>query len=178
MKKVFMLVLVAMMTLGVCQQAQAIENPNAKGSSVLGIHAGYYPGFGFNATYDYTLINSWWKGHFTVGAYAGYNNRSYHWSYYTSHYSNIAVMPRATYGLNITKQLEVHAGLMVGLNLQLDRWTYDSPNISNESYTHTYFSHGEVVGARYMFNEKFGAEVELVYSGYQSYFNAGVTLKL
>ena len=69
MKKVFMLVMVAFMTLAMSQTAQAIENPNAKGSSVLGIHAGYYPGFGFNATYDYTLINSWWKGHFTVGGY-------------------------------------------------------------------------------------------------------------
>ena len=173
-----MLVLVALMTLGVCQKAQAIEDPNPKGTKILGIRAGFYPGFGGNAVLDYTLIDSWWKGHFTVGAYAGYNSRSYHWYDYTSHYSNIAVMPRATYGLNITKQLEVHAGLMVGMNMQLDRWVYDSPNISNSSYTHFYFAHGEVVGARYMFNEKFGAEVELVYSGYQSYLNAGVTLKL
>lgn len=178
MKKVFMLVLVALMTLGVCQKAQAIEDPNPKGTMIIGIRGGLYPGFGANVVGDYTLVDSWWKGHFTVGAYAGYNSRSYHWSYYTSHYSNFAVMPRATYGLNITKQFEVHAGLMAGFNFQLDRWVYDSPNIDNDSHTSFHFTYAELAGVRYMFNEKFGAEVELVYSGYMSYFNAGVTIKL
>ncbi len=159
-------------------QAKAIEDPNPKGTLVVGVRAGLYPGFGGNVVADYTLINSWWKGHFTVGAYAGYNTRSYHWAYYTSHYSNIAVMPRATYGLNITDKFEVHAGVMLGVNFQLDSWRYDSDNIANERYTHFYFAHGEVVGARYMFTDKIGAEVELVYSGYQSYFNAGLTFKL
>jgi len=178
MKKVFMLAMVAFMTLAVTQKAQAIEDPNPKGTLIVGVRGGVYPGFGGNVVADYTLINSWWKGHFTVGAYAGYNTRAYHWTYYTSRYSNIAVMPRATYGLNITDKFEVHAGVMLGMNFQLDRWVYDSPGISNESYSHFYFAHGEVVGARYMFTDKIGAEVELVYSGYQSYFNAGLTFKL
>lgn len=178
MKKVFMLALVAVMTLGVCQKAQAIEDPNAKGTLVIGVRGGIYPGFGGNVVADYTLINKWWKGHFTVGAYAGYNTRTYHWVTYTSHYSNIAIMPRATYGLNLTKSLEVHAGVMLGMNIQLDTWRYDSEYLTDERYTHYYFSHGELLGARYMFTPKFGAEVEFVYSGYQSYINAGVTIKL
>ncbi|MBR5651261.1 MAG: hypothetical protein IKX38_03095 [Bacteroidales bacterium] len=177
MKKIFMLALVALMTLAMGQKAQAIENPNPKGTLVIGLRGGYYPGYGANVVADYTLVDHWWKGHFTVGAYAGYNARSYHWTYYTSRYSNIAIMPRVSYGLNITKQFEVHAGVMLGVNMQLDRWVYDSPNIDNERYTYFNFAHGEFVGARYFFTEKFGAEVELVYSGYQSYFNAGVTFK-
>ena len=87
-------------------------------------------------------------------------------------------MPRVTYGLNLTNQFEVHVGVMTGLNVQLDRWVYNSPYIDNANYTHYYFAHGEVVGARYMFSSKIGVEAELVYSGYQSYFNAGVTIKL
>jgi hypothetical protein len=177
MKKVFMLAMVAFMTLAVSQKAQAIEDPNPKGTLVIGVRGGVYPGWGGNVVADYTLINSWWKGHFTVGAYAGYNTRIYHWTTYTSHYSNIAVMPRVTYGLNITKKLEVHAGVMAGVNIQLDRWKYDSPYLTDEKYTHYYFSHGELVGARFMFTEKFGAEVEFIYSGYQSYINAGFTFK-
>jgi len=173
-----MLLMVALMTVGVCQKAQAIEDPNPKGTMILGIRAGVVPGFGANVVGDYTLVDSWWKGHFTVGGYVGYNNRSYHWSGYTSHYSNFAIMPRATYGLNLTKEFEVHVGVMTGLTFQLDRWVYDSPSVSNDSYSHYYFTHAELVGARYMFNEKFGAEAEIVYSGYMSYFNAGVTIKL
>lgn len=182
MKKVFMLAMVAIMTLAVSQKAQAIEDPNPKGTFVLGIRGGLYPGFGANVVADYTLVDSWWKGHFTVGAYAGFNNRHYHYDYsyyaYRSNYMNFAVMPRVTYGLNITKQFEVHVGVMAGMNFQVNKWVYDGGYADTETYSHFYFSHGEAVGARYMFSEKFGAEVEFVYSGYQSYLNAGITLKL
>ena len=162
-----MLVMVAFMTLAMSQTAQAIENPNPKGTSVLGLHAGYYPGFGANATFDYTLVDSWWKGHFTVGGYGGFNMRPY--VGYDYHYSNFAVMPRVTYGLNITKEFEVHAGVMAGVAFQT--W-------SGAERLYSYFTHGEIVGARYYFTPKFGAEVEMNYTGYMSWFNVGVTIKL
>lgn len=167
MKKVFALSAFAFLMLVVSFQAQAIEDPNPKGTKVLGIHAGYYPGFGANATFDYTLVDSWWKGHFTVGAYAGFNSRSY--SGFDYRYSNFAVMPRVTYGLNITKEFEVHAGVMAGVACQT--W-------SGADKVYTHFSHGEIVGARYMFTPKMGAEVEMNYTGYMSWFNVGLTFKL
>ncbi len=177
-----MLAMVAFMTFAVSQKAQAIEDPNPKGTMVIGVRGGFYPGFGGNVVADYTLINSWWKGHFTVGAYAGYNTRSYHYDYtyysYTSRYSNIAVMPRATYGLNLTKKFEVHAGVMLGVNYQIDKWVYDGGYSANETHNHFYFAHGEFAGVRFMFTDKIGVEAEVVYSGYQSYFNAGLTIKL
>lgn len=181
MKKVFMLAMVAFMTLAVSQKAQAIEDPNPKGTLVIGVRGGFYPGFGANVVGDYTLVDSWWKGHFTVGGYVGFNHRHYHYDYvgysYRSNYMNFAVMPRVTYGLNITKEFEVHAGVMLGVNYQRNNWVYDGGYAEDEHHNHIYFSHGEIAGARYMFTEQFGAEVELVYSGYQSYFNAGVTFK-
>lgn len=172
MKKVFMLAMVAFMTLAMSQKAQAIENPNPKGTMVLGLHAGYYPGFGANATFDYTLVDSWWKGHFTVGGYAGFNYTPYAGMEY--HYSNFAVMPRATYGLNITKDFEVHAGLMAG-------WAFQTWPAADRLYHG--FIQGEVVGCRYMFTPNFGVEAEMVYNyNYNginmSYFNVGVTFKL
>lgn len=171
MKKVFMLAMVAFMTLAMSQKALAIEDPNPKGTFVLGARAGYYPGFGANVVGDYTLVDSWWKGHFTVGGYAGFNSRtygdeSYHWTY-----ANFAVMPRVTYGLNITKEFEVHAGVMAGMCLT--HWPSDYYGDNNELH----FIHGELAGVRYMFTEKFGVEAELIYTGYMSYFNAGVTFK-
>ena len=188
MKKVFMLLMVAFMTFAMSQTAQAIENPNPKGSSVLGIHGGYYPGFGANVTYDYTLIDSWWKGHFTVGAFVGYNTRAWHYDGYyydyTERWTNIGIMPRATYGLNITKDFEVHAGVMLGIAMRHYSYTYDY-HYTNwydddvySPYNHWGFCYGSILGARYYFTPKIGVEVEMNYSGYMSWFNAGVTIKL
>lgn len=181
MKKIFMLVMVAFMTLAVSQEAKAIENPNPKGTSVLGIHAGYYPGFGANVTYDYTLIDSWWKGHFTVGAYVGYNMRTYRYTYYRDRWTNFAAMPRVTYGLNITKDFEVHAGVMLGVAYHRWSYDYDDGYFYDDDYYYGsswHFSHGEIIGARYYFTPKIGVEVEFNYSGYMSWLNAGLTIKL
>ena len=177
--------MVAFMTLAVSQKAQAIEDPNAKGTLTIGARAGFYPGWGANVVGDYTLINHWWKGHFTVGGYAGFNTRAWHYDYltstYTERWTNFAVMPRATYGLNITKDFEVHAGLMLGVAYH--RWTY---HWDNEAYTNVYepgadwsFIQGEVIGCRYFFTPKFGVEAEINYfwPSYMTYFNAGVTFK-
>ena len=172
MKKVFMLALVAFMTLAVSQKAQAIEDPNPKGTLVIGVRGGLYPGFGANVVGDYTLVDSWWKGHFTVGGYLGFNSRTYGYETYHWNYSNFAVMPRVTYGLNITKEFEAHAGVMAGTCFT--HWPSDYYGDNNEFH----FIHGELIGARYMFTEKLGAEVELIYTGYMSYFNAGITFKL
>ena len=180
MKKVLLLSAVAFLMLATSFKAQAIEDPNPKGTMVLGLHAGYYPGFGANATFDYTLVDSWWKGHFTVGGYVGYNGRKYNYDYFTDRWTNFAVMPRATYGLNITENFEVHAGVMLGVSFNSYRYVY------NESYTGTHdvtkgssvhFSHGEIIGARYYFTPNFGVEAEFNYTGWMSWLNAGVTLK-
>ncbi len=177
-----MLAMVAFMTLAVSQKAQAIEDPNPKGTLVIGVRGGGLPRFGGNVVADYTLINSWWKGHFTVGAYAGFNIRSYHYNEllynYTSRDMHFAVMPRATYGLNITKKFEVHAGVMLGADIELDRWKYENGYSDPVSHTYYHFDHGEFVGARYMFTDKIGVEAEVIYSFYQTYFNAGLTIKL
>ena len=172
MKKVLMLALVAFMTLAMSQKAQAIEDPKPKGTMTIGIRGGVgyfgYVGFGGNVVGDYTLIDSWWKGHFTVGGFAGYYN--YH------HVSNVAFMPRATYGLNITDDFEVHLGVMTGVywrQYSRDYYTY----IHESDYVEWGFTHGEVVGCRYFFTPNFGVEAEAGYAYTMPYLNLGVTFK-
>lgn len=184
MKKVVLLVLVAFMTLAVCPKAQAIEDPNPTGTLVVGARAGIFYGYGANVVADYTLIDHWWKGHFTVGAYTGFN-----WNPYYTELENVrlefwnwALMPRATYGLNITDDFEVHAGVMTGFCVQ--HWP---PKYHFEDPNHILFSHGEFVGVRYLFTDNFGVEAEVVYSSNigrhdydrygMSYFNVGFTFK-
>lgn len=184
-----MLVMVAFMTLAVSQTAQAIEDPNPKGTVTLGARCGFFPGVGANIVGDYTLVDSWWKGHFTVGGYLGFNTRAWHHTYaylngtadYVERWTNLAVMPRATYGLNITDDFEVHVCVMLGAAYH--RWTY---HWENEVYDNVYnpgdswhFIQGEGVGCRYFFTPNFGVEAEInyFYPSYMSYFNAGVTFK-
>ena len=184
MKKVVLLVLVAFMTLAMGQKAQAIEDPNPTGTLVIGARAGIFYGYGANFVADYTVVDYWWKGHFTVGAYTGFN-----WNpnpYYIELHErrpgfwNWALMPRATYGINIIEDLEIHAGVMAGFCVQHwpSEYHLEDPN-------RFLFTHGEFVGARYMFLDNFGVEAEIIYSsnfgrrGYDpygmSYFNVGFT---
>ena len=170
MKRVFMLVMVALLTLGVSQKAQAIEDPNTKGTLVLGARLNMEPGYryfgvGANLVGDYTLINHWWLGHFTVGGYIGSN--------FYSHTSHFTFMPRATYGLNITDDFEVHVAAMAGLGVR-----HLSPEYYPTGYRPVYFSHGEVAGCRYYFTPNIGVEAEVGYVYSMGYFNVGLSIRL
>ena len=180
MKKVYVLVMVAIMTLGMSFKAQAIENPWNKGTLVANAHVGYYPGFGGNVAVDYVLVNNWWKGHFTVGGYVGFNGRSYDLYGGSTRYSYFNVMPRASYGLNITKDFEVHAGVMMGVCIDHTKTTtvlpYVGSSVSEDWYTHCVYA-PLFGGCRYFFTPNFGVSAEICYSNFATYFNAGLTFK-
>lgn len=167
MKKVLTLAMVVMMTLATGFKAMAIGDPFPKGTFIAGAHFGIVPGIGGNLTGDYVLVDSWWKGHFTIGGYVGFNTRQYR-PVYTDRYHeyNISVMPRATYGLNITNDFEVHAGLMTGFCIHRDNYWKE---------THTYYDLGEIVGCRYQLFPDFYVDFEANYTFYMSYLNFGVT---
>ena len=184
MKKVFLLAMVAFMTLAMSHEAKAIEDPNPSGTLVVGARAGLFYGYGANVVADYTLVDYWWKGHFTIGGYTGFNWNPWRVDTETVErygFWNWALMPRATYGLNITNDFEVHVGVMAGFCVQ--RW----PNQYVAEPNRFLFTHGEFAGVRYMFTDNFGVEAEVIYSsnfgahGYDpygmSYFNIGVTFK-
>ena len=181
MKKVIMLVMVAIMTLAVSQKAQAIEDPNRKGTTVIGLRAGFLPGFGSSATVDITAVNNWWKGHFAVGAYAGFNVNNFNrYNDYRDYYVHFGIMPRASYGLNITRDFEVHAGVMMGAAMWQHTYKYldnGHGGFENHSESHWNFCHSEFVGARYYFTPNFGVEAEANYSNYMSYLNVGFTFR-
>ena len=176
MKRVLLLSAVAFLMLATSFKAQAIEDPNPKGTLVLGAQAGFLPGIGASLFGDYVLVDSWWKGHFTVGgellyrhygrAVAGYDYR------YT--YNDFAVAARATYGLNITPKFEVHVGVLTGVGFSRWGWRYEGEH-AHESYVG--FCYGGLTGVRYFFTESFGVTAEVQYTGYGTYTNAGVVFK-
>ena len=71
---------------------------------------------------------------------------------------------------------------MVGVNYEINNGIYKSDYAYAKDYhrTQLWFAQAEVFGARYMFTDKIGVEVELAYfyPSYPGYINAGLTIKL
>lgn len=173
MKKLIAILAVAVIAMSTAFQAKAIEPQWEKGTIVAAAMFGYYPGIGGALTTDYVLVDSWWMGHFTVGGQVNFRHWAYSdwWSY-----NDLAVVPRATYGLNITDKFEVHAGVMAGLGVRI--WKYADSYADVRDHTRDLgFCYGGLAGVRYFFTDSFGLAAEFNYSGYGPYANVGVTFK-
>lgn len=168
----------SVLAIAAAPKANAIEGPYSQGTFLLNAHFGFVPGIGANVAGDYVLVDEWWQGHFTVGGYVGFNTRHYDNYYYDQHYNNFSILPRATYGLNISPEFEVHAGVVSGVTIR--SWKYDD---IYEGYTYTddrdaVFTIGTFVGCKYFLSDSFGLSAEMCYAGWGcSYLNAGITLK-
>ena len=175
MKKIFALFLISSLGMALASSASAIEDPDPVGTIIIGAHGAYYPGYGANVFGDYVLVDSWWKGHFTVGAQVAFNVYNKPGSEINASDTRICIAPRATYGLNITPQLEVHAGVLLGAGyhkIKADAggaWKTEAANIQPV--------HSEILGARFFIAENFAASVEFNYSNYLPYLNAGVAFR-
>lgn len=176
MKKLISIIAVAAIALTASFSAQAIEDPDAVGTIKAGARVGFYPGFGSNVSVDYVLVDSWWKGHFTVGAFAGFLIDKDKFSLYTFTDRRISVMPRATYGLNITDAFEVHAGAMTGLYLgrETTKWE-DSKTTTNSKISGV--DYGTFVGCDYFFSGAIGVTAEMGWFVSSPYTNVGLVLK-
>lgn len=165
MKRLIVTFLVVAAAVAAPYSAKAIEGPFPKGTLIYGLQAGLYPGIGGSLYGDCVIVDSWWKGHFTVGAQLGFR----HWSHSGDMgwvYNDLAVVPRATYGLNITRNFEVHAGALLGLGVRF----YDKES-------HLGLCYGGLTGLRYFLSEGFALSAEFNYSGFGPWLNAGVALK-
>ena len=146
----------------------------SKGTMIGNINIGAVP-FGSSVSLDYVLVDEWWKGHFSVGGEFDIadNDRDNH------HYDNykctaIGVTPRATYGINITPEFEVHATMCVGFGVRTWSWRYENYKYEdNESFV----LWNEFVGCRYFFNDCFGVMAETGYSNWFPEFRLGFNFK-
>ena len=91
----------------------------SKGTMMANAELGVQP-FGGAVSVDYVLVDEWWKGHFTVGGEFDFRSEN--------HWGAIGVTPRATYGLNITDQFEVHVAAAMGFGFA----NYDHDGIEDD----------------------------------------------
>ena len=170
MKKIFILALFTTLTVFSCFKAQAIDPPFSQGTIIANANIGFLPGIGVNASGEYVLVDYWWQGHFAVGGYAGYNIRTFkngdnrHW------YSCTSVMPRVSYGINITEDFETHAGMMMGFCYRTTSWhTLDWDEMDfRASFM---FEMAGFAGARYRITDYLYANAEFVFCSNFSYLD-------
>ena len=135
----------------------------SKGTTMINAELGVAPGFGVSVSLDYVLFDDWWKGHFSVG---GELDFAQPYKYQT----NFGVSPRATYGLNITDQFEVHAMAQMGFGYH----KYDDGVVTGNE---TFIVHSEMVGCRFFFTDNLAVMAETGYSNWMPELRAGITYK-
>ena len=116
---------------------------------------------------DYSVA-TFGKGHFTVGAQAGFQLWGKSSTAVNGNLYDIAVAPRATVGWNLAKWFELHLGVTAGLGFSNWRGAKDF---------NTGFSYSCFVGTEFFFNDRFGLMLEAGYSDYTPDANAGLVFR-
>lgn len=133
----------------------------SKGTMMANAELGVQP-FGGAVSVDYVLVDEWWKGHFTVGGEFDFRSQN--------HWGAIGVTPRATYGLNITDQFEVHVAAAMGFGFA----NYDHDGIEDDD---SFILHNEMIGCRFFFNDNIGVIAETGVANWFPVLRAGITIK-
>lgn len=163
MKKIGKILAVAALAMISYSASAELAPQYSKGTMMANVEFGVAPGFGGSISLDYVLFDNWWKGHFSVG---GEIDMAKPYKYDTT----FGVSPRATYGLNITDQFEVHAMAEMGFGFR----KYDDGVVTDN---HTFIVHSEMVGCRFFFTDNFAVMAETGYSNWMPQLRAGICFK-
>lgn len=196
MKRIAIFTAAVILSLLYASPAFAIEDPDPKGTLVTGLilgprtsaclelyvdideyldidigsNGGFMLGVEPMLTADYVLVDSWWKGHFTVGAMLGGYKIGTMGKGEKRHHSAIVLAPRAMYGLNLSRIVEVHAGFITGLAIKFC-------SVHAEGDDGASFVFGTVTGARFNLSDHFGITADLNLSAYTPLASVGVSYK-
>lgn len=187
MKKFIALLSVAVLALAGAQRASAIEDPNPKGNLTLGAYVSVAPGANF--TGDVVIANVW-KGHITIGGVAGvfYAPQVFYPASIRNPEFDIFLAPRATFGLNLSKKIQVYAGLFTGVRVYFNHEYNPTYNSNPFLYTNVSpytgavkanfgFAGGMVNGFRFFLTDRFALSAEICPAYPTTLINMGVSLK-
>ena len=104
------------------------------------------------------LVDSWWKGHFTIGGQVGFEANKY--------WKTLSAAPRVTYGLNLSEKFEVHIGFAAGY--YHDFGTY---------YRYRGFYSNEFVGMHFSFSDSMAFTAQVGYAAYSPTVTAGISFR-
>ena len=167
MKRISRILAVAAMAM-VSYSASAELAPQwSKGTFMANAELGVSPGFGACVSADYVLVDEWWKGHFTIGG-------EFDFSLPYKHEKAFGFTPRATYGLNISPEFEVHVTAETGLGVRLYEY-WDGTKDVDESDVFVLW--GSFIGCRYFFTDNLAVCAEAGGSWRFPALRAGITYK-
>ena len=142
--------MIAAMAMASYSASAELEPQWSKGTMMVNAAIGVQP-FGGTVSLDYVLVDEWWKGHFTVGG-------EFDFSVPYKHETAIGITPRATYGLNITPEFEVHVTAETGFGIR--SWQYWNGERDVKT-TDSFILWGGFAGCRYFFTENLAVLAEI-----------------
>lgn len=166
MKRFGKFVMIAAMAMVSYSASAELEPQWSKGTMMVNAAIGVQP-FGGTVSLDYVLVDEWWKGHFTVGG-------EFDFSVPYKHETAIGITPRATYGLNITPEFEVHVTAETGFGIR--SWQYWNGERDVKT-TDSFILWGGFAGCRYFFTENLAVLAEIGGEDWFPALRAGITYK-
>ena len=166
MKRFGKFVMIAVMAMASYSASAELEPQWSKGTMMVNAAVGVQP-FGGTVSLDYVLVDEWWKGHFTVGG-------EFDFSVPYKHETAIGITPRATYGLNITPEFEVHVTAETGFGIR--SWKYWNGERDVKT-TDSFILWGGFAGCRYFFTENLAVLAEIGGEDWFPALRAGITYK-
>lgn len=166
MKRFGKFVMIAAMAMVSYSASAELEPQWSKGTMMVNAAVGVQP-FGGTVSLDYVLVDEWWKGHFTVGG-------EFDFSVPYKHETAIGITPRATYGLNITPEFEVHVTAETGFGIH--SWKYWNGERDVKT-TDSFILWGGFAGCRYFFTENLAVLAEIGGEDWFPALRAGITYK-
>ena len=166
MKRFGKFVMIAAMAMVSYSASAELEPQWSKGTTMINAGIGVQP-FGGTVSLDYVLVDEWWKGHFTVGG-------EFDFSVPYKHETAIGITPRATYGLNITPEFEVHVTAETGFGIR--SWQYWNGERDVKT-TDSFILWGGFAGCRYFFTENLAVLAEIGGEDWFPALRAGITYK-
>ena len=166
MKRFGKFMMIAAMAMASYSASAELEPQWSKGTMMVNAAIGVQP-FGGTVSLDYVLVDEWWKGHFTVGG-------EFDFSVPYKHETAIGITPRATYGLNITPEFEVHVTAETGFGIR--SWKYWNGERDVKT-TDSFILWGGFAGCRYFFTENLAVLAEIGGENWFPALRAGITYK-
>lgn len=166
MKRIGKFMMIAAMAMASYSASAELEPQWSKGTMMVNAAIGVQP-FGGTVSLDYVLVDEWWKGHFTVGG-------EFDFSVPYKHETAIGITPRATYGLNITPEFEVHVTAETGFGIR--SWQYWNGERDVKT-TDSFILWGGFAGCRYFFTENLAVLAEIGGEDWFPALRAGITYK-
>ena len=200
MKKQLVLLFSAALCLFVATPSFAIEDPDPRGTIIIGVQVGPNIGYSFGEssldiddhfnfgfttkgggfmlgvapalTVDYVLVDSWWKGHFTVGLAAGGSWISTLPKEDRTKQNAFYFAPRAMYGLNLSPKFEVHSGLAAGVS-----FLYRGLAGAKPEYSGAGFEFAFIMGGRFNITDGIAATADINVSPHLPMISVGLAYK-